>query len=287
MPDGVPIDGRAPRPDAADGQVTSGRWRSADVVRLGSVDSTNRYARDAVLAGRPGGFVVVADHQDAGRGRRGRRWDAPHGGALLCSLVFRPRAPRSATPLLGFAVALAVADAIAATTGTEAGVKWPNDVLVGGRKVAGLLSEVVDADPDAVVVGSGVNLAFPSGWLDGATGDDGRPLAERATTIELATGRAVEREQFLAAFLDELDRYAPVDVDDRCLVAAVVELRRRCVTLGQEVEVVTDLDVRRGTAVAVADDGRLEVSFASGSELVGAADVVHLREKRGPGRQVR
>ena len=127
--------------------------------------STQDLVRAAARAGAAAGHLVAAGEQTAGRGRQGRRWEAPPGGALLASILLRPRAGAEGVPL---AAGLAVTDALA-RLGVEARLKWPNDVLAGGGKLAGILAEVEPAAPGpgvAVVLGIGVNLrvdAFPEG----------------------------------------------------------------------------------------------------------------------------
>src|SRR5690242_13566930 len=120
--------------------------RFACVEWFADIDSTNAYALERARAGAPEGLVVVADHQRAGRGRLGRTWHAPVGGSLLASVLLRPTIAVERWPLTATAAAVAAADAVVAVCDLPARVKWPNDVLVGGRKLAGVLAE---ADPAA------------------------------------------------------------------------------------------------------------------------------------------
>ncbi len=128
-------------------------------------DSTNRYLLDEARAGAAGGLVVVADHQTAGRGRLGRRWEAPAGANLLVSVLLRPSLPIEELHLCTVAMALATRAACSAVTaGAVVPVlKWPNDVMVGERKLAGILAETIPGDGGsrAVVVGMGLNVAWP------------------------------------------------------------------------------------------------------------------------------
>ncbi len=134
------------------------RWT---VERFASVDSTNRWLLDAARDGAAAGLVAVADHQDAGRGRRGRTWESAPGDSLLVSVLLRPHAAVDRVHVVTIAAALALADALARVVGLVADLKWPNDLLVGERKLAGLLAEadVVGGDVQALVVGAGCNLA--------------------------------------------------------------------------------------------------------------------------------
>ena len=138
----------------------------------------------------PEGAIVVAEHQTAGRGRRGRSWEAPAGTALLFSILLRPPATRH-TPELSLVAGIAVADALERTLGLSVQIKWPNDVMLRRRKVAGCLAEARDG---AVVLGIGVNV--------GQTTDE---LPEGAGSIRTLTGRTWDREDLLASVLDDLD----------------------------------------------------------------------------------
>jgi BirA family transcriptional regulator, biotin operon repressor / biotin---[acetyl-CoA-carboxylase] ligase len=147
----------------------------------------------------PEGAVVVADEQTEGRGRLGRRWLAPAGTSLLCSILLRPQVDPARLPELSLVAGRACAEAITEITGLETKVKFPNDVLVHGRKVAGILAE---ASEGRVVLGVGVNIAQKPGQF---------PAEARtpATSLTLETGRAVDRGDLLVALLDHLEqRYA-------------------------------------------------------------------------------
>jgi BirA family biotin operon repressor/biotin-[acetyl-CoA-carboxylase] ligase len=139
----------------------------ADVRRFDSLDSTNTYLLAEARSGVPEGVVAVAEHQTAGRGRLGRRWEAPPGTCLLVSVLLRPVLEPGQLHLCTSAVALAAADACAAVAGVSPAVKWPNDLLVRGRKLAGVLAESDPAAPGgpegsvAVVVGVGCNVDWP------------------------------------------------------------------------------------------------------------------------------
>ena len=147
-------------------------------------------------ADAPEGAVAVTDEQTAGRGRLGRRWDAPPGTSILCSLVLRPTVPGDRLPQLSPVAGRACAAAIAAVTGLSTEVKFPNDVLVAGRKVAGVLAEASDG---RVVLGVGINVNQRADELP-ATG--GLP----ATSLRVALGRTVDRVELLVALLEELER---------------------------------------------------------------------------------
>ena len=214
---------------------------------LRETDSTNARARELAVAGAPHGTLVTAGVQTAGRGRQGRSWSAPAGRALLLSLVIR--AP---DPLLPLRAGLAVAD----LAGSEAAVKWPNDVLLDGRKVAGVLVEGRPQEGWAVL-GIGVNAAVD---VDELPAD----LRDRAGTLGLRPGRLDEALRALLAAL-ELCLEAPRD-------AVLAALRERDALAGRAVR----WDGGSGTAAGITDEGALRVLLADGRQAELAAGEVHL-----------
>ena len=235
--------------------------RTHDVRWFDSLDSTNRYALDEARRGALEGLVVVADFQTAGRGRRGRGWVAPPGASLLVSVLLRPSLPPERTPLVSMACGVAMAAAVTRVAGFTPGLKWPNDLVVGDRKLAGILAE---RDGNAVVVGIGVNVE----WHDFPP-----EIAESATACNLEAGRAVDRDALLEAFLADLDARSA----DFAVITA--EYRSRLATLGRRVRVERSGDVLVGRAVNVGEAGQLLVQDQRGDVVeVHVGDVVHLRD---------
>jgi len=221
--------------------------RFHDVRWFEIVDSTNRYLLECAAQGVPEGVVAVADEQTAGRGRLGRSWIAPPGAALLVSVLLRPQLPAERVHLVTLAGALAASDAL---PGSDVKVKWPNDVVIGDRKLAGILAEADGAG--AVVVGMGLNVR-----------DDWFPdeLARTATAV------AVERAELLVAWLRAYDaRLAALD-------AVLADAVARSATIGRRVRVELAGETFEGTARALTEEGYLVV----GDRVVTAGDVVHLR----------
>src|SRR5918998_799864 len=153
------------------------------ILRFDSLPSTNTEAARQAALGAPEGLCVVAREQTAGRGRRERSWASPKDAGLYLSVVLRPALEARLWPLLTLAAALAVRDALGEACGLEADIKWPNDLLAGGRKLCGILAETAEGTRGrAVVLGVGVNLngrAFPE------------ELSDTATSVEEQTGRAL------------------------------------------------------------------------------------------------
>lgn len=217
------------------------------IVRLGVVDSTQSRAFALAADGAPDGTLVVADVQTAGRGRRGRAWRAEPGTSLLASVLLRPTLPVSQLPLLSLTTAVAVAETLT-EAGVAARIKWPNDILARGRKIAGILLESHLGPETVVAVGIGVNL-----------GQRGFPadLAARATSVLLETGRAPDVEAFLeglrARFAEwrarlATDGFAPVRTRWRALSATL----GATVSIDGVAGVARDLD---GDGALVVDDG--------------------------------
>jgi BirA family biotin operon repressor/biotin-[acetyl-CoA-carboxylase] ligase len=208
--------------------------------------STQDVLRDADLTE---GAVAVTEHQTAGRGRVGRRWEDAPGTALLLSLLLRPPDTAGA-PQLSLVCALAVAECVEATTGLEARVRWPNDVLVGGRKVAGILLE---GHEDAVVCGIGVNVSQTEAALP-------RDARTPAASLRTLTGREQDRAALLVLLLERLEsRY------DTWLAGGLApmlpELDRRNVLRGREVRV----GENTGSAGAITERGQLTLTHADGT----------------------
>jgi BirA family biotin operon repressor/biotin-[acetyl-CoA-carboxylase] ligase len=232
--------------------ANSERFRVEWITRTGS---TNADLLERARHGEPDGLVLVADHQVAGRGRLDRRWEAPPGENLLVSILLRPALPPHEWHRCTNAVAVAAVDACRAL-GVRAEIKWPNDLVVGGDKLAGILAE---SDPSgAVVVGLGCNVGWPArGELPGATS-----LA--------AHGVDPDRARLLDEILVRIDERAG-DLHERYLA--------RCATVGRAVVVtLPDGSTVEGVARIVDESGRLVVERpGGGTRAFSVGDVVHAR----------
>ena len=287
-----------------------GLWQAVEVVdRTGS---TNADLLDRALGGAPEGVVLAAEEQSAGRGRMGRTWVSPPRAALTFSLLVRPAtvppARRGWLPLLA---GVAVASAVTAVTGVQTRLKWPNDVLVGPAKLAGILAE---AAGDAIVVGVGLNVSAEPGELPppgpGALAATSLRIAASASAASAAQeiaaldsaaldsaaldsaaldSAALDRELLLIAILADFERWyqawyrAGGDPERSGLRAGYTRLSG---TIGRRVRAeLPGGQVLSGLAAGVDLDGRLLVRGPSGTALpVAAGDVVHLRLSSGDGR---
>lgn len=245
-------------------------WR--DVTVRAETGSTNSDLLAAARAGAPEGTVLAAEVQTAGRGRLDRRWICPPRAALSFSVLLRPDGvPAVARGWIPLLAGVAVAAGLRAQAGLDARLKWPNDVLVGGAKIAGILAEQAG---DAIVLGIGINVT---------TRRDELPVPH-ATSVVLA-GAAPDREQLLVAVLGELEAWyrrwvaaaaaGPGEGDPAGLRA---EYLRLSATVGQQVRVsMPGGKLVTGRAGDVDATGRLVVGTASGPVPVSAGDVVHVR----------
>jgi BirA family biotin operon repressor/biotin-[acetyl-CoA-carboxylase] ligase len=247
--------------------VDGGIWTELRVVA--ETASTNADVAAAGVGGAAEGLVVVAEHQVAGRGRAERTWTAPARSGLTFSVLLRP--PPGTRPRWGWLPLLAgvaVATPLARLSGLDVGLKWPNDVLVGERKLGGLLAE---ASGDAVVVGIGINVSLR---------EDELPVPA-ATSLRLAGSEVVDREPVLRAVLRELAVLyrAWADADgDATRSGLLPAYRKACVTLGQPVTVhLPGGRTLAGEALDVDESGLLLVREGPAVHALGAGDVVHVR----------
>lgn len=230
-----------------------------------SVGSTMDLARDAAAHGAPEGTLAAADEQTAGRGRLGRAWLTPPALNLASTLVLRPQF--AVLRQIAMMTPLAVAYAIGDITGIRASIKWPNDVQVGGKKLAGILIETdLGGETPLVLVGAGINVNF-----DPREHDEIRDIA---TSVRAETGADGDREAILAAYLLHFERLYDRATAGESLLG---EWRQRLVTLGQPVTATWPGGTADGIAEDVDDDGCLIVRRADGTTVAIEAGDVTLR----------
>ena len=256
-----------------------GLW--SEVLVVARTGSTNTDCAARARAGAPEGLVLAAEEQTAGRGRLGRTWLSPPRAALTFSVLLRPAsvppARRGWLPLLA---GVATATAVRHVSGLDARLKWPNDLLLGPRKLAGILAE---QSGDAVIVGIGVNVSAARAELPvtGAAAPPGTSLP--ATSLLLEGSASLDRERLLREILAEIERRyrawrgteIPGDPQASGLRVAYLGL---CSTVGHYVQAELPAgNIIRGTAAGIDADGRLIVRTPEGEVAVGAGDVRHLR----------
>ena len=280
--------------------------RPAPVVRLSVVESTQTTAFGLAARGAPDGTVVVADHQSAGRGRRGRSWNDAPGTSLLASILVRPRIAPALLATFSIATAVAVAEALRRATGIEARLKWPNDVLARGRKLAGILVETriltnagtgVSKPPRTLGRPPTVDADLAAPVTDAATRTSGRPptvdadlappvtmvigvgvnlaqrafpaeLADRATSVAIETGRVPDRDSVLEAVLQEFDAWRW-----RLESQGFGQVRERWLALSESIGRRVKVDAVSGLAVGLDVDGALLVDDGRGVQRIVAGEI--------------
>jgi len=221
-------------------------------------------------SGAPEGLCIVAREQTHGRGRHERVWTSPRDAGLYFSVLLRPRFDVSIWPLTTLMAALAVSDALLDSCGLQTDIKWPNDLVIDGRKLCGILAETVETDHGmACVLGLGINLredAFPP------------ELQDRATTVAALTGKPPDAEQLLPALLEHLSqRYAQL-AEEKGPAAIIRDwTTASSFAIGKYVRVDTGTEVFEGTSRGLESDGALRVETSAGIKIVRAGDVQSLR----------
>lgn len=229
------------------------------IIRLAAIDSTNRVALEMAAQSAVAGTVVVAATQSGGRGRLGKSWASPPDTGLYFSLLLRPHLDPSTLPQLTLAAGLGAALAVEAVTGLRVLLKWPNDLLLAGKKLGGILCETgpMQGTAPAVIVGVGLNVSTPRASFP-------EELQERATSLLVQSGRVFAEEELLAPMLAGIEDQA-TRLENHGLAPLLVDWRQRDATLGQKLTwVSTGGKLVRGVSLGVDDEGLLRIQDATG-----------------------
>ena len=235
-----------------------GNWAGKTVYHYEETGSTNDRAKELAAAGCPHGTLVTAEEQTAGRGRRGRSWSSPSGTAVYMSLVLRPKLPPTSASMVTLVAELAVSAAVKKVTGAESRIKWPNDLVVGNKKICGILTEM-SAELDCihyVVIGIGINTGqreFPE------------EISSTATSLFLETGKPVNRCRLVAAVMEELEGYYESYCRAGDLSLLKEEYNRELAGAGGEVRVLSPAGEYTGVSRGIDEEGRLLVDRADGT----------------------
>lgn len=240
------------------------------VIYRATVNSTNDFARDLADAGEPEGTLVIADEQTAGRGRMARGWVAPARSSILMSLILRPALAPHQLARAVMCLALGACDAVHMATGLDATLKWPNDILLNGKKCAGLLAEakIVGDQVEYIIAGLGINVNFAAASVPA--------IPSEATTIADELGGPLAREPLVRAILTRSETYY-----DRMNAGENLrqEWAARLSTLHRQVRALTPWGEEVGVAEGVDDDGALVVRRADGSTIALLAGDVTLTSR--------
>jgi len=224
-----------------------------------SIDSTNALAKDLAGQGAPEGTLVTTEEQTAGRGRRGRAWVSPAGANLLFTVLLRPPLEADRVFVLTVVLTLAGLKAVKAVTGIKAMIKWPNDLYVGTKKLAGILTEFATRGKQVewAVLGMGINV----GWHPDVPEEAGAP----ATSLLEETGQRVSRNELLIEILKMFEGlYSEVVAGN--MEALYEEWNQNCLVLGKAVVIESDRERIEGKALRIDDYGALIIEDATGKE---------------------
>lgn len=242
------------------------RWAGRNLIYHAEVDSTNNLAKLEAEKGAPHGTVIVADTQTAGRGRRGRYWESPSEVSLYFTIVLRPSLEPGQASMLTLVMADAVGRAIERETGLRTGIKWPNDVVVNGKKVCGILTEM-SAERDCIhyaVIGAGTNMKHQ---------DFPPEIAEKATSLEEEGGSHLSRSSLLAAILEEFESDYDEFVKAGDLTPLLSSYESMLVNRDAQVCVLDPKGEFTGIARGITPQGELKVEKEGQTVLVYAGEV--------------
>lgn len=242
-------------------------WVAKEVLYFDTIDSTNTKAQEFAEKGYPSGTLVVADKQESGKGRRGRSWVSPSGTGIFMTLMIKPDINPNNASMLTLVAALAVAKAITSVTGEEALIKWPNDIVVNGKKVCGILTEM-NAQFDYInhiVVGIGINVhneSFPE------------EISQMASSLMIeAGGKRFHRAQIIAETMSYFEQYYDTFLKTQDLSALVREYDKLLVNRNKSVRVLDPKEPFDGKAMGITPKGELIVDTWESRKLVSSGEV--------------
>lgn len=243
------------------------RWMGKKVVYLAEVDSTNIQARRLAEEGAPSGTLVVSDRQTKGRGSRGRIWESPAGESIYMTLLLRPEFSPASASMLTLVVGLSCVQGMKQVTGAPLQIKWPNDVVLNGKKVVGILTEM-SAQVDYIeylVTGAGINIngkEFPE------------HLQDKATSLAVQLGKNFSRAQIGAAVLEAFEKNYEIFRKTEDLSGLQEEYQKVLVNMGKQVRILNPSQPYCGRALGIDEKGRLLVEREDGTvEQVYAGEV--------------
>ena len=246
-------------------------WRKSIQV-FEEVDSTNNLAKKLAIQGAPAGTVLIADRQSAGRGRLGRTFLSPGGVGIYFSVILRPNCVPQALMHLTCATAVAMCKAVEAACGFRPGIKWTNDLVVGNKKLGGILTELSVSPQtglvDWAVVGIGINCRQKET-------DFHESIRDMACSAEMVAGRPVDRNRLAVEMVRSLHRMEETLLTERNITLQAY--KANCITLGKQVSVVRGDVVRHGTALDMDEAGALIVKYDNGEVEAVASGEVSIR----------
>ncbi len=241
-------------------------WAGQELFCFDEIDSTNTKAKELAEQGYPSGTLVVADRQIAGRGRRGRSWDSPAGIGIFMTLLLKPDINPNNASMLTLVTALATAQAISDVTGAEAKIKWPNDIVINGKKVCGILTEM-SAQFDYInhiVIGIGINVhneSFPE------------EIRETASSLLLESGKRIHRADLIARFLERFEAGYAIFLQTEDLEGLMEDYNALLVNIQKQVRILDPKEPFEGKAIGITKRGELIVDTWESRKLVSSGEV--------------
>lgn len=241
-------------------------WAGQELFCFDEIDSTNTKAKELAEQGYPSGTLVVADRQIAGRGRRGRSWDSPAGIGIFMTLLLKPDINPNNASMLTLVTALATAQTISDVTGAEAKIKWPNDIVINGKKVCGILTEM-SAQFDYInhiVIGIGINVhneSFPE------------EIRETASSLLLESGKRIHRADLIARFLERFEAGYAIFLQTEDLEGLMKDYNALLVNIQKQVRILDPKEPFEGKAIGITKRGELIVDTWESRKLVSSGEV--------------
>ena len=234
-------------------------WAGKNPVFRAVTGSTNTDAAELAAAGAVHGTLVIADRQQAGRGRRGRVWESPAGENVFMSIVLRPRIPAEKAPMLTLVMAIALAEGISAISGVQAGIKWPNDIVIHRHKICGILTEMhmnSDGSIRDIVIGVGINVnmqEFPAS------------IRDMAGSLYTETGEKYDRNELIASVMEHFEKNYDIFAEAESLAPLKAAYEERLLNMEQEVRVLDSTGEYTGRALGITLTGELTVESENGN----------------------
>jgi len=241
-------------------------WAGCEIYYFDNIDSTNTKAKELAEEGHPSGTLVVADRQTAGKGRRGRSWESPSGIGIFMTLMLKPAINPNNASMLTLVAAMATTRAIRRVTGVPAMIKWPNDIVMNGKKVCGILTEM-SAQFDYInhiVIGIGINVhneEFPE------------EIAQTASSLYLESGQHIHRASLIEAFLEEFEDVYAEYLKTEDMEGLQKEYDTMLVNRGRQVRVLDPKEPFEGKAMGITKKGELIVDTWESRKLVSSGEV--------------
>ena len=232
-------------------------WAGKTCLCFDVLDSTQNFGKELAVKEPVHGTLIVADSQSAGKGRRGRVWQSPKGSSIAMSLCLEPKLQIEHAAGLTLVMALAVSEGILELTGVEPQIKWPNDLVLNGRKISGILTELILKDGGyAVIIGTGINVnteAFPE------------EIKDIASSIKLETGKEISREALIASILKHFENYYEIYTQTEDFSALKELYEQRLVNKERDVQVLDPKEPYVGVAKGINEKGNLVVECIDGT----------------------